>query len=266
MSRNAASRGRLLLGAYSALYLLFLYVPVLMLPLFSFSASPYAAFPIRHVTTRWYGELWADSGVQAALLNSLSVAIPAALIATASGTLAAYALVRGRGPARQVVAALSVAPLLVPGVILGIGLLIGARVVGLAPSLPVVMAGHAVLCMPLSLIIMRAHFRASSPSIEEAALDLGASPLGMFVRVVLPLSLPSLLSCLILSFTTSMDEFVVSFFLVGTSQTLPLFIWDHLRFPLQLPRMMALGSLLLLGSTVLAVLGDRLTIKGTRHD
>ena len=150
--------------------------------------------------------------------------------------------------------------------ILGIGLLIGARVVGLAPSLPVVLAGHAVLCMPLSLIIMRAHFRASSPSLEEAALDLGASPLGMFVRVVLPLSLPSLLSCLILSFTTSMDEFVVSFFLVGTSQTLPLFIWDHLRFPLQLPRMMALGSLLLLGSTVLAVLGDRLTIGRTRHD
>lgn len=263
------SRSRPLLGAYSGLYLVFLYAPVLMLPLFSFNGASYAAFPIHHLTWRWYAELWNDASLTRALLASLSTAVPAALIATVSGTLAAYALVRGGGQgagrAVRLVAALSVAPLLIPGVILGVALLIGARVVGLAPSLPVVAVGQAVLCLPLSLIIMRGHFRASSRSIEEAALDLGASRIGMFVRVVLPLSWPSLLSCLILSFTTSMDEFVVSFFLVGTRQTLPLFIWDHLRFPLQLPRMMALGSLLLLGSVVLALLGDRLVVKNMRN-
>jgi len=258
--------GRNFLGGYAVLYLAFLYLPVLMLPLFSFNDSPYAAFPIHHLTWRWYAQLWDDAAAKYALLHSLAVAAPAALISTVAGTLAAYALVRKRGLAAGPVAFLSVAPLLIPGVILGIALLIGARVIGLAPSLPVVLAGHVVLCMPLSLIIMRGHFRAISLSVEEAALDLGASPLGMFLRIVLPLSLPSLLSCLILSFTSSMDEFVVSFFLVGTRQTLPLFIWDHLRFPLLLPRMMALGSLLLLGSTVLAVVGDRLTLRRAPHD
>ncbi len=256
---------RPLLRGYACLYLVFLYVPVLLLPLFSFNASPYAAFPIRHLTWHWYAQLWDDAGVKAALLDSVLAAAPAAIVATASGTLAAYALVRGRGTVRHLVAALSVAPLLIPGVILGVALLIGARMLGLAPSLPVVAAGQAVLCMPLSLIIMRSHFRASAPSLEEAALDLGASRAGMFLRVALPLALPSLLSCLLLSFTSSMDEFVVSFFLVGTRQTLPLFIWDHLRFPTQLPRMMALGSLLLLGSTVLALLGDRLALRRARH-
>jgi spermidine/putrescine transport system permease protein len=256
---------RSLLGAYSALYLVFLYVPVLMLPLFSFNGATYAAFPIQHLTWRWYAQLWDDAGLKRALLASLSVAVPAALIATVSGTLAAYALVRSGGRAAGLVASLSVAPLLIPGVILGIALLVGARVVGLEPSLPVVALGQAVLSLPLSLIIMRGHFRASSRSIEEAALDLGATRTGMFLRVVLPLAWPSLLSCLILSFTNSMDEFVVSFFLVGTRQTLPLFIWDHLRFPTQLPHMMALGSLLLLGSLVLALLGDRLVVKSMRN-
>ncbi len=256
---------RPLLRSYACLYLAFLYAPVLLLPVFSFNASPYAAFPIRHLTCRWYAQLWADGGVRTALLDSVLAAAPAALVATAAGTLAAYALVRGRGQAPRLVAAMSVAPLLIPGVILGVALLICVRTLGLAPSLPAVAAGQAVLCLPLSLIIMRSHFRASAASLEEAALDLGASRAGMFLRVVMPLAWPSLLSCLLLCFTSSMDEFVVSFFLVGTRQTLPLFIWDHLRFPTQLPRMMALGSLLLLGSTVLALLGDRLALRRARH-
>ena len=101
------------LGAYSGLYLVFLYVPVLMLPLFSFNGASYAAFPIHHLTWRWYAELWDDAGLKRALLASLSTAIPAALIATMAGTLAAYALVRGDRRAARLVAALSVAPLFV---------------------------------------------------------------------------------------------------------------------------------------------------------
>ena len=209
--------------------------------------------------------MWADPGVRDALVASLSAAIPAALIATVAGTFSAYALVRGHGFAAGPVAGLSVAPLLIPGVVLGIALLIAARAAGWFPSLPLVAAGQTVLAMPVSVIVMRAHFRATPRSVEDAALDLGATPGVMLWKIMLPMAAPALLSCLIMSFTASMDEFVVSFFLAGTRQTLPLFIWDHLRFPAQLPRMMALGTLVLLASTALVLIGAGLASREVRR-
>lgn len=253
------------LAVYAGLYLVFLYAPVLMLPLFSFDRSPYLAFPIRSLTTGWYRALLGDPAVGAALLASLRVAVVASMVSTGAGLLAAYALVRDRGVAARPVAALAAAPLLIPGVVLGVAILITARLLGLAPSLPVVAAGHIVICLPLCLVILRGHFRATPRSVEEAARDLGATSFRVMLRIVLPMAAPSLVSCLLLSFTTSMDEFVVSFFLAGRQQTLPIFIWDHLRFPLELPRMMALGTLLLAGSTILALLADRISLRGGAH-
>ncbi len=252
------------LAAYTGLFIAFLYAPVLLLPLFSISASPYAALPITGPTLRWYGLLLHDPAVGAALGASLGVASCAAPLASAAGLLAAYALVRGRGTAAVPVAALSLAPLLIPGVVLGVAMLMTAHLAGVAPSLTLVAAGHVVLCLPLCLIILRNHFHATPRSVEEAARDLGATPLQVMLRVVLPMAAPSLLACLVLSFTTSMDEFVVSFFLAGPRPTLPVFIWNHLRFPADLPRMMALGTLLLAVSSVLALAGGRLALSSSR--
>lgn len=246
------------LRTYAGAYLLFLYLPVLLLPLFSFNDAALAAFPLRGFTWRWYAALWQDRGARDALAASLSAALPASLIATVAGTLAAYALTRRRGFAAVPIATLAVAPLLIPGVVLGIALLIVARALGQAPSLPLVCAGQTVLALPICVIAMRTHFHAVPANVEDAAMDLGAPPLTMLLRVVLPMAAPALLSALVMSFTASMDEFVVSFFLVGTRQTLPLFIWDHLRFPTELPRMMALGSIMLFLSASGLLLGARL--------
>jgi spermidine/putrescine transport system permease protein len=250
------------LGIYACLYLIFLYAPVLMLPLFSFNNATYVAFPLHGFTWHWYGELLADDDLHDAALNSLKVAIVASLAATTAGTLTAYALTRGKGVGTRSIAGLSMLPLFVPGVILGIALLIVANLIGLGPSLVAVTFGHIIVCLPLSIVIMRGRFSAYSPAVEEAAMDLGAPPWTTFRRVSLPIAAPGVISCLILSFTTSIDEFIVSFFLVGTQQTLPLFIWSHLRFPTQLPRMLALGTLILLLSCCLVLCAELVRRRG----
>jgi spermidine/putrescine transport system permease protein len=256
-------RGFSALGLYACIYLVFLYAPVLMLPLFSLNDATYVAFPLHGFTWRWYQELLADSDLHAAALNSLKVAVVASLAATSAGTLTAYALTRGRGVGTRTVAALSVVPLFVPGVILGIALLIVANLIGIGPSLIAVTFGHIIVCLPLSIVIMRGRFAAYSRAVEEAAMDLGAPPWATFRRISLPIAAPGVISCLILSFTTSIDEFIVSFFLVGTQQTLPLFIWSHLRFPTQLPRMLALGTLILLLSCCLVLCAELIRRRGT---
>jgi spermidine/putrescine transport system permease protein len=100
---------------------------------------------------------------------------------------------------------------------------------------------------------MQGRFRAYSASIEEAAYDLGATDWQVFSKIALPIAFPGIMSCFILSFTTSFDEFVVSYFLVGAQQTLPLFIWTNLRFVDQLPKILALGTIILFVSTLLVV-------------
>jgi spermidine/putrescine transport system permease protein len=250
------------LTLYALLYLGFLYGPVLMLPLFSFSSSAQVAFPLGHLTFRWYSQMLADPSLRAALLASLRVAVVASTVASCAGTLTAYALTRKRGLLTRPVAGLAVLPLFVPGIILGIALLIAVNLVGIGPSLVAVTIGHIALCLPLTIVIMRGRFAALGASMDEAAIDLGATPWTTFRRISLPLALPGFISCLILTFTTSIDEFIVSFFLVGTQETLPLYIWDHLRFPEQLPMLLALGSLILAASVVLVGLAEFIRRRG----
>jgi spermidine/putrescine transport system permease protein len=256
MKRNRA------LGIYAVFYLAFLYGPVLMLPLFSFNNAATVAFPLTGFSLQWYGRMFSDPSLRAALIASLQVAAAASTISTCAGTLTSYALTRQRGWLTRPVAGLAVLPLFIPGIILGIALLIAVNLIGLGPSLIAVAIGHIAVCLPLTIVIMRGRFMAMPRSLDEAAMDLGASPFTAFRRVALPVVLPGFLSCLILTFTTSIDEFIVSFFLVGDQETLPLYIWDHLRFPEQLPMLLALGTLILSASVVLVLLAEFLRRRG----
>lgn len=251
-----------LLKAYAFLYLAFLYAPILMLPLFSVNNAIAVSFPLHGFTLRWYGRMFRDQSLHAALFNSLQVAVIASVAATSAGTLTAYALTRGRGFLTRPVAGLAVLPLFIPGIILGIALLMVVNLIGIGPSLTAVTLGHIAVCLPLTIVIMRGRFASTSASVDEAAMDLGATPWTTFRRVSLPLALPGFVSCLILSFTTSIDEFIVSFFLVGTQETLPLYIWDHLRFPEQLPQLLGLGTMILICSGALVLCAEFLRRRG----
>lgn len=252
------------LVVYVAAYLVFLYLPTLLIPVFSFNDSIAPAFPLKGFTLQWYQSLLDDPRLRNAALNSLVVASTAAAIATAAGCLIAYADLRRSSSLARGISLLARLPILLPGVVLGIALLVGVNLIGPGPSLGAIVVGHVCFCLPTTVVVMRSRFAAFPRSLEDAAMDLGADEWTTFRRVALPLALPGLVSAFMLAFITSFDEFIVAFFLVGTEPTLPIYIWSQLRFPKQLPSVMALGTVILVVSVILAALAEHLRRRGTR--
>jgi spermidine/putrescine transport system permease protein len=253
------SRG---LAAYVAVYLIFLYLPVALIPLFSFNNSIQAAFPLQGFTLDWYGTLSGNPALSGAFANSLIVGAVAATAATLCGITIAYMDLHGRSRLASAISAISRLPILIPGVIVGIALLVLVNLAGLGPSLLAVILGHVLVALPTTVVIMRGRFAAIPKSIAEAALDLGARDWTTFRRIMLPLSLPAIVSAFMLAFLTSFDEFIVAFFLAGTEQTLPLYIWAQLRFPKSLPTVMALGTAILAASIVIAAAAELIRQRG----
>ena len=249
---SAARREGRWLQAYVAAYVVFLYLPMAMIPLFSFNDSSQAAFPLKGFTLAWYRALFGNEALTEALGNSLAVGLAAAAGATLAGVTVAYMSLYGRSPLSFAIAAVARLPILIPGVIIGIALLILVNLSGIGPSRTAIVFGHILVGLPTTVVIMRGRFAAIPRSIADAALDLGASDWTTFRRVLLPLSMPAVGSAFMLAFLTSFDEFIVAFFLAGTKPTLPLFIWAQLRFPRSLPTVMALGTVILAVSVIIA--------------
>jgi spermidine/putrescine transport system permease protein len=241
---------------YAVLYLAFLYLPVLFLPLFSFNDSAFIAFPLVGFTTKWYGQMLADSAMHTALWNSLKVGAAVALASTALGLLAAKALTRYRLPGGAAVLGFASLPLFIPDIVLGISLLILLNAVGMQLSLISVMLGHILICAPFAITVLMSRFDGFDKSLEEASLDLGENAWTTFWRVTFPLVLPGIISSLLLTFIVSFDEFLIAYFLAGTDATLPIYIWGQLRFPYKLPVVLARGAVILVVSCVLVVLAE----------
>lgn len=244
------------LGSYAALYLVFLYLPVLFLPVFSFNDGTIVAFPRKGFTLKWYAKLSEADALLGALENSLIVGASTAVISTAIGLFAARAFTRyqfvGRGPAEG----LLMLPLVIPGIIIASSMLVLFIYLGLQPSLPAIVIGHVFLALPFSVSILKSSFDQFDQSLEEAAYDLGETALGTFWRVTLPIVTPGIISSFLITFTVSFDEFVLAFFLAGNEPTLPVYIWSQIRFPAKLPNTLALGTLLLLGSILLLLVAE----------
>jgi spermidine/putrescine transport system permease protein len=255
-ARSRMGHGGKGLLAYAIFYLAFLYVPVMFLPLFSFNNSAFIAFPLTGFTTRWYGELFADAAVGHALLNSLKVGLAASLISTMLGIPAAKALTRYRVPGGAAVLGFVNIPLFIPEIVLGISLLILLNEVAIPLSLMTVVLGHVVFCVPFAITVLMSRMDGFDTSLEEASRDLGESAWMTFWRVTFPLVLPGIVSSLLLTFMVSFDDFLVAYFLAGTDSTLPIYIWGSLRFPASLPKVLALGALILTVSTILVVIAE----------
>ncbi len=250
------------LRGYVCLYLLFLYLPVALIPLFSFNDSVQAAFPLKGFTLAWYGTLAGNETLTNALMTSLTIGVTAAAIATICGITIAYMDVCCRSRFASFISAIARLPILIPGIIIGISLLILVNLAGFGPSRLGIVLGHILVALPTTVIIMRGRFASIPRSIAEAAEDLGAGEAIIFRRVMLPLALPAIGSAFMLAFLTSFDEFIVAFFLAGTEPTLPLYIWSQLRFPKSLPTVMALGTAILAVSIVIAACAELLRQRG----
>lgn len=252
------------LTLYAVLYLVFIYAPILLLPVFSFNDNIFVTFPLKGFTTDWYAEMATNAPLGKALRSSLLIVAPVALISTGLGLMAALAL--GRSPIRfkAAILGLLMVPLVVPTLVLGVSLLTLLRgVLGVQLSLATVAAGHVLLCLPYSVVILLARLDGFDRSLEEASLDLGQSAFATFRRITLPLMMPAIVASLLLCSVVSFDEFLLAFFLSGADATLPLYIWGSLRFPAKLPSTLALGTCLLVFSICIVVLAEWVRRRGT---
>jgi spermidine/putrescine transport system permease protein len=250
------------LASYAVAGIVVLYAPIAVLFLFSFNKTHYLAFPLTGLTFDWYYRMADNAGLFTSLVNSLQVGWVASAIATMLGLLGAKAVTRYRFPGRAGSIGLIMAPLVIPEIILGTSLLAFLLAAGFNLSLLTVTLGHVLLCTPYAFAIMMSRFSGMDPSLEEASLDLGENAFSTFRRITLPLVLPGIFASLLLCFLISFDEFLIAFFLAGTDQTLPVFMYSQLRFPKKLPEVLALGTCIITISIALLVIAELLRRRG----
>ena len=244
-------------------YLAFLYIPMFVLPFFSFADQTIFRFPIDKFSTRWYEELGNRPEMIKALWNSIEVGAIASILATLLGLLAAKAITRYAIPGKGIAMGLISLPLFIPEVLLGLALLIIINLIGFPLSLLTIAVGHVMLCTPFAMAVLIARMDGFDKSLEEASLDLGENGWMTFWRVTFPLIAPAVVSSLLLTFIVSFDEFLLAFFLQGDQITLPLYIWGQLRFPSNFPPVLALGTCILIVSCLLVVFAEWLRQVGS---
>jgi spermidine/putrescine transport system permease protein len=249
--------GRWALGGVTLAVYLFMHLPIIVIIIFSFSEGRILALPIKGWTLDWYREALADNRLRTGLANSLKVATSATFLASVLGTLGAFAVQRHKFFGRQAFRAAVVIPILLPGIVTGVAMLTFFARAGIPLGLLTVIIGHATFGFPVVFNTMAARLARLPHSLEEAAADLGATPVQAFRRVVFPSIRSALIAGALLAFTLSFDEIIVTIFLTGAQNTLPMEIWARLRFGMT-PEINATVTIILLVSGVLVVLSQRL--------
>jgi spermidine/putrescine transport system permease protein len=254
--RPAAPRATWLTLHASAVFA-FLYLPIAVLILYSFNGQGVGGFPPHHLTLDWYRILFADAAIWDAVLNSLQVAFAAMVISLALGIPAALALDRVQFPGKALFRRLVLLPLILPGIITGLSLLMLFNLTSVKLSLLTITLGHGTALISVAATEVFAGLQKLDRAQEEASLDLGANYWQTFWRITVPnLKLP-IIGAALLIFTLSMDEIAVSFFLIGRDNTLPLEIWGRLRRGIT-PEINAVSAIIFLFSLLTIVFWYRL--------
>lgn len=251
------------LGAMVAGVYLFLHLPLLILMVFSFNASRFSV-AWTGFTLDWYRELLARPDILRGLWLSLVVGTVSATVATALGTLLAVGLARYRFRGRGVAEGLLYVPLVTPEIVIGISLLTLFAGAGLGLGITSIIIAHVVFCISFVTVVVRARLAGMDQSLEEAAMILGATPMTTFFRVTLPQLAPGILAGGLLAFTLSFDDYVITSFVAGSgSSTLPVVIYGMVRRTVE-PSVNAVSTLVLVATTGLIYLADRLSRERTR--
>ena len=245
-----AKISRRLLAAWTAAVLVFLYAPIAILVAYSFNASRLNIL-WQGFTFRWYREVWQNGPLVRAAANSLIIGIAVTAISTALGTGAAWLLHRYRyawmGPIRLLIAI----PMVMPEILMGISLLIFFTAVRMRLGFTTVIIGHITFCIPFVMSAVQARLDGFDPSLEEAALDLGATPLRAFWHVIIPYLRPAIAAGALMAFTLSLDELIVTFFTTSSaSATLPIRIFGMAKVGLN-PMLNALSAVFVLTAAAL---------------
>jgi spermidine/putrescine transport system permease protein len=257
MSGQAKRRPRVL-GGYYVLLLVLLYLPILVLFVFSVNASTTVAFPLRGFTLEWYEKMLNSPALLKSVWNSVQVGFASSFVATVIGTMLALLLTRFSFRTKPVLTALAVLPLIVPYVVLAVALLILFRAFGVPLSLLTVAVAHVVIAVPFTTLIVLARLIGFGNTLEEAAMDLGATYPATLRLVVLPIIFPAIVSAWLVAFTVSFDEFALALFLAGPDPTFPVYLFGQLRFTATLPVLIAAAVLLMVATIAVVVFAERL--------
>lgn len=242
------------LGLAAASVVAFLYLPVVVLIIFSFNDNKLTTWPLAGFTWHWYHDAFSNKELMAALSNSIYVAVIATGLCVVLGVPAGIALDRINFPGKLMFRRLVLLPLVLPGIVTGLAMMIMfTKVLGMPLSLQTVILGHGTALVSVVATQVFARLQRFNRRMEEASADLGAKPLQTFWMVTLPNIRSAILGSALLSFTLSFDEIPVTYFLTGRDNTLPMYIYSTLRRGIT-PEINAIGSVIVLASLVLIVL------------
>ena len=243
---------------YTALIFLFLYAPIFVLIIFSFNDTETSSRTVfSGFTLRWYERLFQDRYILEALLNTLIIAVVAALVSTVLGTMAAVGINSMKRLPRKLMMNITNFPMVNPEIVTGVSMMLlfvaaakamGGRDLGMVSLI----IAHVTFCLPYVILSVLPKLRQMNPNLYEAAQDLGCPPIRAFFKVVLPEIMPGIVTGMIMAFTLSIDDFVISYFTSGTTQTLPIYIYSMTRKRIS-PEINALSTVLFLCIMVLLI-------------
>jgi len=240
-----------LLRFYVAMMCLWLVAPIVIVVILAFSGDGYLRFPPTSLSLQWFARFFGNVQWQRALLSSLVIGAIACVVSTTIGFFAAYAFLRSEFRGKKLLLSLMLTPVIVPSIITAIAMYYLAGKLGLIGNFVWLGLCHAVIAMPIVLLILLSALHAVDPNLERAALGLGGSRVRVFCRVVLPLVLPGVMSAALFAFLASFDELLISLFLAGVhSQTLPVRIWNSLNLQVE-PTIAAVSAFLIAITTLI---------------
>lgn len=231
---------------------LYIYLPLIVVIVYSFNPESVNAFPMRGVSLRWYRVMWEDEELMRSLRISVAIALGGTAIGLLLGVPGALALARHEFPGKRLLERVVLLPLTLPGIVTGVAMLSLFPVIGVDLSLGAVLIGHGTFLIAITLTQVYARLRRLDPSLEEASADLGATPWTTFWRVIFPSIRTAIVGSALLSFTLSLDEIPVTFFLIAGDNTLPIQIYAMMRRGIS-PEVNAISTLIILVSTFLIV-------------
>ncbi|WP_336622365.1 ABC transporter permease [Chlorogloeopsis sp. ULAP01] len=242
-------------AVFSQLMFIFMYLPILVLAFYSFNKSPYSA-EWQGFTLDWYRNLFRDERILLALQNSFIVAFSAVGISSVLGTLMAVGLARYYFPGKALYRGISYLPLIIPDIAIAVATLVFLAAFAIPLSVWTIVAAHVVFCLAYVALVVSSRLTNLDPHLEEAALDLGATPLQAFLKVLLPQLMPGIIAGCLLAFVLSLDDFLIASFTAGSgSSTLPIEIFSRIRTGVK-PDINALSVILILVSAIVAFVAE----------
>lgn len=255
-----ASKGKIIFTVLGTLSLLFLYLPIIVVAIYAFNPDSVNSFPMHGFSFKWFSVMIHDKMLMTSLGHSVLVAVLATICAIILGVPLAYVMYRKNFPGKAFLEKVVLLPLILPGILTGIAMLTFFQLIGIQQSMGAVIVGHTTFLIATVMPQVYTRLKTLDNAIQEAALDLGATPLKSFFFVILPNIKTAIFSAALLSFTLSMDEIPVTYFLNGTFSTLPITIWGMTHNGIT-PEVNAIATLILVCSLFMVALSTRLKDK-----